>query len=171
MSQAAVPLAAIPSGLHAPGSQKAPWFRLVPTTDLAAGSMIRVTIGDLDVLVAYTPGGLVAVDDRCPHMAAPLSLGVLDGCVVACPLHAGRFDLSTGTAVQMPTTGGLGPDGTYYPTWTPGGREAKPDVPGTKAEARRLTRIRRMRYYPLQIVDGWLEARIPGHEGGAPGGT
>ena len=32
--------------------------------------------------------GIVAVDDRCPHMSAPLSIGELDGCVVACPLHS-----------------------------------------------------------------------------------
>ncbi len=40
--------------------------------------------------------GIVATDDRCPHMSAPLSIGELDGCVVACPLHEGRFDLCTG---------------------------------------------------------------------------
>jgi len=38
----------------------------------------------------------------------------LDGCVVACPLHEGRFDLVTGETVQMPTTGGLDADGNYH---------------------------------------------------------
>ena len=80
---------------------------------------------------------------------------------MACPLHEGRFDLSTGDPVQMPTTGGLDADGHYHPTWTPGGREGKPDVPGKKAEARRLTRIRRFRYYPVRVIDGVVEAAIP----------
>ena len=63
-------------------------------------------------------------------MSAPLSIGELDGCVVACPLHEGRFDLCSGDPVQMPTTGGLDPDGVYHPTWSPAGREPKVDPPG-----------------------------------------
>jgi nitrite reductase/ring-hydroxylating ferredoxin subunit len=120
-----------------------------------------VTFGELDVLLAHTGRGVAAVDDRCPHMSAPLSLGELDGCVVACPLHNGRFDLATGDPVQMPTTGGLWPDGRIEPQWTPPGRDPKPDTPGAKTEARRLTRVRRFRYYPVRIVDGTIEVAIP----------
>ena len=123
--------------------------------------MRRVTRGDLDVLLAHTTDGIVAVDDRCPHMSAPLSIGALEGCVVACPLHEGRFDLRSGDVVQMPTTGGLDADGRYHPTWSPAGREPKVDPPGMKAEARRLTRVRRFRYFPLRIVDGRIEVRLP----------
>ena len=110
--------------------------------------MRRVTLDDLDVLLAHTDRGIVAVDDRCPHMSAPLSIGELAGCVVACPLHSGRFDLATGDPVQMPTTGGLWPDGRYEPVWSPPGREPKEDPPGIKAEARRLTRVRRVPLLP-----------------------
>jgi nitrite reductase/ring-hydroxylating ferredoxin subunit len=123
--------------------------------------MRRVSIGDLDILLAATSEGLVAVADRCPHMSAPLSIGTLDGCVVQCPLHEGRFDLASGNPVQMPTTGGLDPDGVSHPTWSPAGREPKVDPPGLKAEARRLTRVRRFRYYPLRIVDGMIEVALP----------
>ena len=87
--------------------------------------MRRVTDGDLDVLVAHTPAGIVAVDDRCPHMSAPLSIGDLEGCVVACPLHEGRFDLCSGDVVQMPTTGGLDADGRVPPDVVAGGQGAQ----------------------------------------------
>ncbi len=123
--------------------------------------MRRVTVGDLDILIAYTSDGITAIDDRCPHMAAPLSLGELDGCVVACPLHQGRFDLATGDVVQMPTTGGLDADGTYHPTWTPGGRDQRTDPPGKKTEARRNTRVRRLRYYPVRIDGDVIEIAVP----------
>ena len=93
--------------------------------------MRRVTVGDLDLLVAHTPDGIVVVDDRCPHMSAPLSLGTLDGCVVACPLHEGRFDLCSGETVQMPTTGGLDADGDVPPDLVAGraGAEGRPAGP------------------------------------------
>jgi nitrite reductase/ring-hydroxylating ferredoxin subunit len=106
-------------------------------------------------------GHLLATDDRCPHMAAPLSLGRLDGCVVDCPLHNGRFDLCTGETVQMPTTGGLDADGVPHPPWSPPGAEPRPETPGRKAEVRRLTRVRRLRHYPVRVVDGSIEVAIP----------
>jgi nitrite reductase/ring-hydroxylating ferredoxin subunit len=153
--------AAYPLELVVPGVADGVTLDGGPIFDLPESSMRRVTQGDLDVLVAHTPAGIVAVDDRCPHMSAPLSIGELEGCVVQCPLHEGRFDLCSGEVVQMPTTGGLDPDGLYHPTWSPAGKDAKVDPPGKKAEARRLTRVRRLRYYPLRIVEGRIELTLP----------
>ena len=152
--------ARFPAHLQAPGTADAPFEAVLDLGELPPGALCRVTRGDRDILLAHTADGIVATDDRCPHMSAPLSIGELDGCVVACPLHEGRFDLSTGDPVQMPTTGGLDPDGVYHPTWTVGGRETKSDMPGKKAEARRLTRVRRLRYYPVRIVGGRIEVAL-----------
>jgi len=153
--------AAFPDGLRVPGTGAARWIDGGSLADLPEGSMRRVSDGDTDILVAHTPAGIVAVDDRCPHMAAPLSIGTLEGCVVQCPLHEGRFDLCSGDVVQMPTTGGLDPDGVYHPTWSPAGKDPKTDPPGKKAEARRLTRVRRFRYYPVRIAAGRIEIGLP----------
>jgi nitrite reductase/ring-hydroxylating ferredoxin subunit len=153
--------AAFPLELTAPGTASAAFVPVLSVADLAAGQMRRVTFRDLDVLIAHTPHGIVAVDDRCPHMSAPLSLGRLDDCVVACPLHEGRFDLASGDPAQMPTTGGLDPDGRYHPAWSPVGKEPKTDPPGLKAEARRLTRVRRFRYYPVRISGDRIEVALP----------
>jgi hypothetical protein len=49
----------------------------------------------------------------------------------------------------------------YHPTWSPAGKDPKVDPPGKKAEARRLTRVRRLRYYPVRITDGVIEVAIP----------
>ena len=151
--------APVPPDLVAPGP--ALFEPLLAVAELPEGSMRRVTRGDLDILLARTPDGIVAVDDRCPHMSAPLSIGTLDGCVVACPLHEGMFDLRSGEPVRMPTTGGLDPDGRYHPTWSPAGKDPKVDPPGLKAEARRLTRVRRFRYYPVRVVEGRIEVALP----------
>src|SRR4051794_19683906 len=89
-------IAPIPRGLTAIGAGTAPFEATISAEELAPGEMRRVSFGDLDILLAHTSIGIVAIEDRCPHMAAPLSLGELDGCLVACPLHSGQFDLATG---------------------------------------------------------------------------
>lgn len=155
-------IAPFPPHLLASGvDATSPFDDLLAVEDLPPGAMRRVSRGDLDVLLAHTDDGICATEDRCPHMSAPLSVGELDGCIVACPLHEGRFDLRTGDPAQMPTTGGLDPDGVYHPTWTPGGRTDKPDVPGKKAEARRLTRVRRLRYFPVRVESGRILVALP----------
>src|SRR3954447_19158252 len=154
-------IAPIPRGLTSIGAGASPFRDALAVHELPEGSMRRVTFGDLDVLLAHTPNGIAAVDDRCPHMSAPLSIGTLDGCIVGCPLHDGRFDLASGNVDRMPTTGGLLPDGTYVPVWTPEGRDPKPDPPGIKAEARRFTRVRRFRYYPVRVQGDRIEVAIP----------
>ena len=73
------------------GTDGAPFEAVLDASELPPGAMRRVTRGDLDVLLAHTPEGIVATDDRCPHMSAPLSIGELEGCIVACPLHDGRL--------------------------------------------------------------------------------
>jgi nitrite reductase/ring-hydroxylating ferredoxin subunit len=153
--------AAFPVELTAPGVAGGRAVDGGPVADLPEGAMRRVSHGDLDVLIAHTPAGIIAVDDRCPHMSAPLSIGTLAGCIVSCPLHEGRFDLCSGDVVQMPTTGGLDPAGNDVPSWSPAGKDPKVDPPGKKAEARRLTRVRRFRYYPVRIVDARIEVTLP----------
>ena len=154
-------LCPIPHGLAAPGAETAPFRRVLAMSELAPGEMRRASFGDLDLLVASTSAGIVVTDDRCPHMAAPLSIGTLDGCVVACVLHGATFDLSTGLTVEFPTTGGLDPGGLYHPPRVSTGGVARPEPPVAKARARALTRTRHVRYYPARIRDGQLEARIP----------
>lgn len=151
----------IPDGLQAAGTRDSPFVTVARLADLPAGRMLRVTRTDLDLLLVNSSAGICATDDRCPHMSAPLSIGTLDDCVVGCPLHRGKFDLATGDAVQFPTTGGLDADGAYHPTWTPAGSSPKPEPADLKAQARALTRVRRLRYYPVRIHDDQIEVAFP----------
>jgi len=147
--------------LAAHGTAGVPFRDLLAVEELAIGEMRRVTVGELDLLLAHLEGGVVATDDRCPHMSAPLSLGRLEGCLVDCPLHAGRFDLCTGETVRMPTTGGLDAGGVYHAPWTPPGREPKAEPPDLKARARALTRTHRLRFYPVRVRGGRIEIAVP----------
>ena len=39
---------------------------------------------------------IYALVDRCPHKKGPLSMGIVHGSSVTCPLHGMRIDLATG---------------------------------------------------------------------------
>jgi nitrite reductase/ring-hydroxylating ferredoxin subunit len=151
----------IPDGLVAVGTHDRPFTAVWSVADLPVGEMRRFTVGDQDFLLAHTEKGICVSEDRCPHMSAPLSIGTLDGCVVGCPLHKGRFDLSTGEVVQFPTTGGLDADGGYHPPWTPTGTLDRTEPTDLKAQARALTRIRQVRFYPVRVVGDTIEVQLP----------
>jgi len=151
----------IPRGLRAVGTRDAQFEAVATIGAVPLGSMVRVTKGDLVLLIVHTEAGLCVTDDRCPHMSAPLSLGTLEDCVIGCPLHKGRFDVSTGEVVQFPTTGGLDADGNYQATWAPPGAPPKDEPTDLKAKARAMTRVRRLRYYPVRIRDGQIEVAFP----------
>jgi nitrite reductase/ring-hydroxylating ferredoxin subunit len=150
-----------PPELQAPGTADRPYEPMVRVGDLPTGTMLRVTRGDLDILLTHSEAGIAATEDRCPHMAAPLSTGELSGCIVRCPLHNGAFDLRDGEVVVFPTTGGLTAGGETRPPWAPDGAETKPPPTDTKARARALTRVRRLRYFPVRIEEGRVEVALP----------
>lgn len=153
-------LLSFPPHLQAAGTQGVPFETALPLAELPPGATQRFTRGDLDLLIAHTEAGLVATDDRCPHMSAPFSAGRLEGCTLHCPLHRGAFDVRDGEVVTFPTTGGLTADGEYRPTWSPEGKEAPPSS-DAKAQARALTRVRRLRYYPVRVREGMIEVALP----------
>ncbi len=48
----------------------------------------------------HTRGGDVyAVQAECPHRGGPLADGLVGGTTLICPLHAWKFDLTTGQAL------------------------------------------------------------------------
>lgn len=152
---------AFPVTLQAPGTTGAPFEIVAGLGDLPEGTMLRISRGDLDVLLVHSEVGIAAIEDRCPHMAAPLSVGRLEGCVLHCPLHRGSFDLCSGEVVTFPTTGGLDADGGSHQPWSPEGSAAKPLPSDAKAQARALTRVRRLRYLPVRIRAGSIEVALP----------
>ena len=69
------------------------------------------------VLIFNIAGVLDAVDNTCPHAGASLFSGKLDGKVLQCPVHAMRFDVTTGCF-----PGGERQELRTYPVdWTEGG--------------------------------------------------
>lgn len=75
----------------------AAWDHEIP----AQGLLARTLLGEPVLLYRDTQGRAVALEDRCCHRAAPLSLGRHEGDCVRCMYHGMKFDPS-GACVDIP---------------------------------------------------------------------
>jgi nitrite reductase/ring-hydroxylating ferredoxin subunit len=72
------------------------------TADVAAGAMVAVEIGDLQIAIFHAGGEFFATDNVCSHEYALLTDGLLEDHMVECPLHGACFDVKTGKAQCEP---------------------------------------------------------------------
>ena len=77
---------------------------ICPEHDLPPGAMRLVEWEDLEIGVFNCAGTIYAIEDRCSHDNGPLVEGDLDEerCTIECPRHGSRFDLGTGTPLNLP---------------------------------------------------------------------
>jgi nitrite reductase (NADH) small subunit len=52
---------------------------------------------------------IFALVDRCPHKQGPLSMGIVHGTSVTCPLHSMKIDLATGEPMGADAGKGCAP--------------------------------------------------------------
>jgi len=73
------------------------WIRVLTQDELPEGSRQVVNVTGRDVLLVNHKGQIYAVDNRCPHMGAPLVQGQVtkEGAII-CRRHHSAFDLRTG---------------------------------------------------------------------------
>ncbi len=64
--------------------------------------MKGVEIQGINILIANVDGAFYAMDDRCGHMNALLSMGALKDKTVVCPFHFAEFDVTTGKKTKEP---------------------------------------------------------------------
>jgi 3-phenylpropionate/trans-cinnamate dioxygenase ferredoxin subunit len=83
------------------------WIRLSLDCEVAEGSMIAVTVADRRLILYRTRAGYFVSDRRCTHQGADLLRGYLDGEVIECPVHQGRFNVVTGKALNAPASSPL----------------------------------------------------------------
>ena len=73
--------------------------RVAKVAEVPEGEM-RIVCDGLAV-VTRVEGQLHAFGNACPHAGGALGEGLLKGCVVKCPWHAGRWDVRTGQALTL----------------------------------------------------------------------
>ena len=72
------------------------------TSDIAPGTVRVFDVDGQAVAVANVDGQFYAFADVCTHDGGPVAEGELDGCVIECPRHGARFDITTGAVLSMP---------------------------------------------------------------------
>jgi glutamate synthase domain-containing protein 2 len=60
------------------------------------GTVMAVTVNNVDIALCNYEGSFYALDNRCPHRGGQLSDGRLQGSDLICPLHNWDFDVRTG---------------------------------------------------------------------------
>ncbi len=71
-----------------------------PLASIPAGEGRQFAIGGVQVAIFRNRADeLFAVQASCPHRGGPLADGLLGGSTLVCPLHAWKFDLTTGAAL------------------------------------------------------------------------
>ncbi|WP_299754097.1 non-heme iron oxygenase ferredoxin subunit [uncultured Boseongicola sp.] len=70
--------------------------------DVPDGEVIRVDHGDLELAVYQVEGTFYVTDNACTHGPGELSEGYLEGHVIECDFHQGKFDIRDGEVVAPP---------------------------------------------------------------------
>ena len=78
------------------------WVTVASRTGLREGDIAGVTVGEEHVALYNIGGEVYATSNVCTHAFALLSDGWLDGDIIECPLHAGRFEVKTGKGLGPP---------------------------------------------------------------------
>ncbi len=72
------------------------WVAVAQVADVIAATMLEVEAGGIALLLYHLNGAIRATSAICPHHAAWLSDGRLNGDCIDCPRHMGSFVIATG---------------------------------------------------------------------------
>jgi Na+-transporting NADH:ubiquinone oxidoreductase subunit F len=79
------------------------WVDVCELDRLLPGDTLRFDHGERSYAIYRTHiGQLFASDNRCPHGRGELASGFLQGTVIECPKHNGRFDIRDGSVRRPP---------------------------------------------------------------------
>lgn len=77
-------------------------IRLCTVDEVPAGEVRKVETAGLTLAVYNVDGAFYVTDDACTHGPGSLSEGFLEGDVIECNFHQGKFCVRTGEVVGPP---------------------------------------------------------------------
>ncbi len=78
------------------------WVDVANAKDISKGKMKLVGSEGKKYVIVNVNGRFYAFNDRCPHINAPLHLGVFEGKTIECPLCHARYDVTSGKKLSDP---------------------------------------------------------------------
>jgi nitrite reductase/ring-hydroxylating ferredoxin subunit len=78
------------------------WVTVAKAGAIGEGEIQGASAEGQEIAIYNVDGTFYATSNICTHAMAFLSDGWLDGDVIECPLHAGRFEVKTGKALGPP---------------------------------------------------------------------
>jgi 3-phenylpropionate/trans-cinnamate dioxygenase ferredoxin subunit len=78
------------------------WVEAVPVAAIEEEDLVRFDHDGRTYVLVRTGGQVYALDGLCTHEAAHLADGLVNGHVLECPKHSGRFDVRNGRALRVP---------------------------------------------------------------------
>jgi naphthalene 1,2-dioxygenase ferredoxin component len=101
------------------GTMQSPrWVEVAQVDEIDDSDAKCCQIEGVFIAVFNVKGKFYATSDICTHAHAHLSDGYIDGDIVECPLHQGRFHIPSGKAISAPVT----EDVRTYPVRVEGGK-------------------------------------------------
>ncbi|HEV7690190.1 MAG TPA: nitrite reductase small subunit NirD [Hyphomonadaceae bacterium] len=86
------------------------WLDVCALEDIPQRGARRIGAATKPVAIFRTGEDEVyALVDRCPHRQGPLSMGIVHGSAVTCPLHGMKIDLATGEPMGADAGKGCAP--------------------------------------------------------------
>ncbi len=82
-------------------------LRVARADEIPEGCGKLVEIEGREIAILHLDGKYFAIDNSCPHMGGPLSMGELEDATVKCPWHGAIFDLNSGEPISGPTDRGV----------------------------------------------------------------
>ncbi|OED35860.1 Rieske family ferredoxin [Chromatiales bacterium (ex Bugula neritina AB1)] len=78
------------------------WLDACGIDDIDEDDILRFDHEDNTFCIYHTSNGYFATDGYCTHAEEHLEYGIVEGTVIECPLHQGKFDIPTGKALSGP---------------------------------------------------------------------
>ncbi len=78
------------------------FVEVVKVNDISPGHMKHFELDGKEILIANVEGRFYAMDDRCGHMNALLSMGNLKDTTLICGFHGTQFEVTTGKKIGEP---------------------------------------------------------------------
>jgi nitrite reductase/ring-hydroxylating ferredoxin subunit len=87
---------------HSSKMTESDFIEVAKLDEVPAGNMKHIELNRKEILIVNLADKIYALNDRCSHTNAPLSMGYIQDNIITCPMHGARFDITTGKKVSDP---------------------------------------------------------------------